>query len=87
MPREFSAGQKRIVDRYYDNRDTIALTKLMEIVSDLALAETPAKQGRLWTRAEAHLKALKANPARVEKLLAERDPAQLAAFAAELSRR
>jgi len=87
MPREFSAGQKKIVDRYYDNRETIALTKLMEIVSDLALAETPAKQGKLWSRAEAHLKALKANPARIEKVLADRDPKQLAALATELGRR
>ena len=87
MPREFSAGQKKIVDRYYDNRETIALTKLMEIVSDLALAETPAKQGKLWSRAEAHLRALKANPARVDKVLADRDTEQLAALVAGLGKR
>lgn len=85
MGREFSAGQKKIVDRYYQNRDTIALTKLQEIVSELYLAE-PGKADRLWTRAGSHLKAAGANPARIEKALTERDPAALATLVTDLGR-
>ena len=84
--REYSQGQRKIIDRYYQNRDTIALTKLQEIVSELYLPEGKAAE-RLWKRAESHLKAADANPARLEKTLAERDPAALAAFVSDLAKR
>jgi hypothetical protein len=53
MPKgqDLSRHQRKIVDRYYDNRGTIALTNLSEIASDLYLADTEGKQKRLWDRA------------------------------------
>lgn len=87
MPgREFTAGQKKIVDRYYQNRDTIALTKLQEIISELYLTEGKAAD-RLWKRAEQHLSAVEVNPARREKVLGDRDPAGLATLVTELTKR
>lgn len=53
MPRgqDLSNHQRKIVDRYYQNRDTIALAKLGEIVSELYLADSEAAKKRLWSRA------------------------------------
>ena len=45
--RDLSASQSKIVKRYYDNLDTAMTQKLGEMVSDLYLAETPAKQKTL----------------------------------------
>ncbi|MFH0943826.1 MAG: hypothetical protein V2A76_01400 [Planctomycetota bacterium] len=50
MP-EYSQHQKGIIKRYYENRDTIALQKLAETVSDLYLENSPAKRRRAWKSA------------------------------------
>ena len=36
---EYSSYQRKVINRYYDNIDTITLTRLQELVSDLYLAE------------------------------------------------
>ena len=76
--REFSRHQEKIVKRYYENRDTIALTNLGEIVTDIALAETDKARDRLWKRVETALAHLRANEPRVDKILAERNVEGLA---------
>jgi len=43
--------QKDVISRYYDNLDTIMLQKLSELVTELYLADTPARKDRLWQRA------------------------------------
>jgi hypothetical protein len=50
MPKgqDLSRYQQKVVNRYYANIDTITLTKLGEMVSDLYLAEGKAAD-RLWT--------------------------------------
>ena len=71
--REFSAHQRKIIDRYYQNKDSIMAHKLGEIVSDLAIAAgDDKKQERLWKRAEQALKQTDADPADVRKVLASR---------------
>ncbi|MEN1705762.1 MAG: hypothetical protein AAGJ54_09675 [Planctomycetota bacterium] len=82
--REFSAGQKKIIDRYYQQRDTIAVQKLQEIVSELYLAEG-AKADRLWRRVESHLKPAGANPAQARHALDTRDVTALAELVAKLN--
>jgi hypothetical protein len=47
---EYSKTQKKIIDRYYDNFDTIMLTKLQELVSELYLTDSKKKQDQLWER-------------------------------------
>ncbi len=56
---DYSPHQKKIIERYYDNRDGIMLAKLGDIVSELYLAETDAKLNRLWGRADKAMQALK----------------------------
>ncbi len=70
---EYTAHQQGIINRYYDNLDTIMLQKLSEMVSELYLAETQAKKDRLWQRVENAMARLKIPPAIAEHIMAKRD--------------
>jgi len=84
--REFSRTQRKIIDRYYDNLDTIIATRLGEIVTDMALAQGDEKKLKtLWTRAEKALKQSRINPVRYERVLASREPERLAMLISTLS--
>lgn len=76
--KDFTPHQKKIVERYYDHRDAIMLTKLQEIASELYLATTPAAQKRLWKRAESAMNALKIAPAQVQHIVSQGRPELLA---------
>ena len=71
--RDLSSHQKKIVDRYYEHRDTIAVHKLGEIVSELYLADSKKKQDQLWNRATTQLKNASAEPQQIDRLLETRD--------------
>jgi hypothetical protein len=79
-----SEHQKGIIKRYYENKSDINAQKLGEIVSDLYLEENDAKAKRKWESAKTALLHLKANPARVEKIVAERNLPALAKLVEEL---
>lgn len=68
--REYSAHQQKIIRNYYENMDTIQLTKLQEIVTDLFLAESDKKRKQLWTRVEQALTKLKI-PAEIKARILE----------------
>ncbi|MHC5109766.1 MAG: hypothetical protein ACYTHJ_07810 [Planctomycetota bacterium] len=75
---DFSPHQKKIVERYYENRDDILLARLQEIVSEMYLADTAGKLSRLWGRAEKAMRGLKIPPNTVNHILAGRKPEILA---------
>lgn len=83
--RDLTGHQRKIVDRYYEHRDTIMVHKIGEIVSELAMAESDKARDRLWTRAEKALANLSANEARVRKVLSDRSVEGLARLVGELS--
>ena len=70
---EYSSYQKNIIKNYYDNLDTIALTRLQELVTELYLAETPAKQKKLWQQVEKALTKLKIKPPVKARILESQD--------------
>ncbi len=70
---ERSTYQNEVISRYYDNLDTIMLQKLGELVTDLYLADTPAKQERLWQRANKAMIKLKAPPAIINHIMQKRN--------------
>ena len=70
---ERSIYQKEVISRYYDNLDTIMLGKLGELVTDLYLADTPAKKDRLWQRAHKAMLKLKVSPAIVNHIMEKRN--------------
>lgn len=75
---DFTAHQKKIINRYYDHRDEIALTNLQEIVTELYLATTEKKVEQLWKRVEKAMASLKVPPKEAAKILFEKKPESLA---------
>lgn len=78
---DLSHAQRKIVDRYYDNHDTIVVTKLQELIGDLYMAGggADAKAAeKLWKRAETALRAAKVDEAKVVRATGARDVKQLA---------
>lgn len=77
MP-DHSPHQKRIIDRYYRNRDSIMVSRLEEIVTELFLAESDSKRNRLWDRAAKAMRNLKWKESVIDHILASRRPDVLA---------
>lgn len=73
-----SAYQQKIVKRYYENLDTIALQKLGETVSELYLCEDAKKKTRLWASVETTLRRAKVEPASIARVLESQDVRLLA---------
>jgi len=65
--------QEEVISRYYDNLDTIMLQKLSELVTDLYLADTPAKKNRLWQRAHKAMVKLNVPPAIINHIMEKAD--------------
>ncbi|NOZ22414.1 MAG: hypothetical protein GXP25_15140 [Planctomycetes bacterium] len=79
-----SPHQKGIVKRYYEHKDTLAVQKLGEIVSELYLCADPKKANRLWQSVHKALVNADANRAFVDKLMKDRDVERLATYLGEL---
>lgn len=75
---DFTPHQRRIIERYYDHRDEIALTSLQEIVSDLMLAESEKRVDQLWARVGKAMRALKVPSAIADHILEKKSPESLA---------
>ena len=75
---DYTAHQKNIISRYYDNLDTIMLAKLQELVTELYLADTQAKRDRLWKRVQQAMAKLGVPPKVAEHILASKDVEVLA---------
>ncbi len=70
---EYTAYQQGIISNYYNQLDTIMLTKLQELVSELYMADTEAKKKRLWDRVQKAMVKLKIPPTIVEHIMTKRD--------------
>jgi len=84
---DLSSHQRKIVSRYYEHLDTIALNTLGELVGDLYLNESETKQTRLWKRVETALAKLGPPDSRVQRILERRDVEGLAGLVGELGGR
>lgn len=82
-PRNYTNYQKKIIQRYYDNSDTIQLQRLAELVGELFLAEGK-KQERVWQRVEEAMRRLKLPAARIEHLMRQGKPTLIAELVKEL---
>ena len=70
---EYSSYQKKVIQNYYQHKDTIVLTRLQELVTDLYLAETEAKTKKLWQQVEKALDKMKLKPAIKSRILEKQD--------------
>jgi hypothetical protein len=70
---DYTKYQQGIVSNYYGHLDTIMLAKLQELVSELYLADTDKKRGRLWQRVSQAMSKLQIPPALVEHIMGKKD--------------
>ncbi len=83
MPQKRSAHQERIIRNYYQNRDSIMLQRLGELVTDLYLADGKARE-RIWKRVVGALEKLEVPRSRIDHLVKSDNPAMLANLVKEL---
>ena len=77
--------QQGLIKRYYEHRDTLALQRLGEIVSDLYVATSEPKIDRAWAAAHKQLLAAGVHPHEAGTVVKERDLGALARIVARLS--
>ena len=75
---KYSKYQQDVISRYYDNLDVIMLGKIQEMVTELYLADSEAKQKRLWGRVGKAMKKLKVRPDIIEHIMSKKDVTILA---------
>jgi len=83
----YSAHQKKIINRYYEHRDTIALNRLGELLSDLYLSDSDRKAGRLWKQVDTALAKTDIAPAARRRIVEQRDLTELGRVLPTLSGR
>ena len=74
--------QQKIVNRYYDNSDSLATQKLAELVSDLYLS-TGKKRQRVWVSLESAMQKLGVPQVRIDHLKSKDDPKLVAELVQE----
>ena len=80
---EYSEYQKKIIRRFYDNRESGDEQRLAELVTNLYLSQGK-KREKLWTQAEETMLRLKVPRKRIEHLIKTKDPALIAEVVKEL---
>ena len=63
---------QKIISNYYENRDSIMIQSLSEVVSELYLASDDRRRRQLWRRAETALKNLGTKPEEIRRILVAR---------------
>ena len=80
---EFTKYQQKVVQRYYDNRDDIALQRVQELITELYLAEGK-KRAKHWESLALHLGKLGVKPDVIAHLRKEDKPELVATLVSKL---
>jgi len=83
--RDLSRHQKGIVKRYYENRDTIMVTKLSELVSELYVCDSDKKAEGLWKRVATALKNTSVDEKKAARIVEAKDIKGLAKVVGEMA--
>ena len=81
--REYSSYQRKIISRYYDNREQMDEQRLTDLVAELYLSEGK-KRAKLWVTAQELMGRLYVPAKRIEHVIASDDPTILAAVVNDL---
>ncbi len=82
MAKKLTAYQRKLIRRYYENREAIDAQKLAELVTDLYLATTPKRRTQLWIRTRKLLERIpELDAAFLDRLEADNDLETLAGIA------
>ena len=82
---DYTRHQQGIIKRFYEHRDTLALQKLGELVSDLYVATSEAKIDRAWKSVHKQLLAAGVHAHQVKSIVDDRDLGALAKLLATLT--
>ena len=80
---EYSKYQKKVIQRFYDNRESGDEQRLAELVTNIYLSEGK-KREKLWVQAEETMLRLEVPKKRVEHLVKSQDPVLIAEVVKEL---
>jgi len=80
---EYSKFQQKVIRNYYENRDTLALQRAQELVTELYLT-TGKKREKHWESLALHLGKLGVKPDVIEHLRREDKPELVAALVKKL---
>lgn len=78
-----SKYQQKVIRNYYENRESIALQRVQELVTELYLTEGK-KRERHWKTLASHLEKLGVKRARIDHLVAQDNPELVAQLVQEL---
>jgi len=82
---DFTKHQQGIIKRFYEHRDTLAIQRLGELVSDLYLATSEAKIDRAWKTVHKQLLLAGVHPHQTKTIVDDRDLGALAKLLATLT--
>ena len=68
-----SKYQQKIIKNYYENRETIALQRVQELITELYLSQGTKRQ-RYWQQIAGHLNSLGVKQARIDHLIKKDSP-------------
>ena len=77
--RDYSNYQKKVIQRYYDNRENIALQKVQEFVTELYLSEGK-KRAKYWGLIVGHLEELGVDKKTIDHLVKQDKPELVASL-------
>jgi hypothetical protein len=69
---DYSQYQQDVISKYYKNLDAIMLQKLSEMVTDIYLADSPAKADKLWDRVHKSMMKLEIPQQIIEHIMKKR---------------
>ena len=84
MDRQYSKFQQKAIKNYYENRESISLQRLGELVTDLYLAEGKSRSAK-WKQIAAALGRLGVPKTEIDHLIKKNDPALVAKKVTELT--
>ena len=84
MDRQFSKFQQKAIKNFYDNRESISLQRVSELVTDLYLAEGKSRATK-WKQIATAMERLGVPKTEIDHLVKKDDPALLAKKVSELS--
>ena len=80
---DYSKYQQKVIKNYYENRDTLALQRVQELVTELYLSEGK-KRAKHWDSLQLHLGKLGVKPDVIAHLRREDKPELVATLVKKL---
>ena len=71
--KNYSKHQIDIISGYYNNRDSIMLQRISELVTELYLTGSPAKKEQLWERVHKAMLNLKIQPQIINHIMQKKN--------------